>query len=259
MPADRRAAPRSPEVGLRRDGVLVVRELVAGVRDQLHEHEPEVDRVPLRPLRHRLAQAVEHQPAEARVVLGEVVELRRRAELVGTFALDAAVELARAIDLEGKVDLAEQAVEVVGRLVRERRVLEPERVGRVVARRVGADDDRALRKLERVDGVLIRGRQEAGRQLVPAEGAEDADRGDAHPALDLDVVPVELRRVGDAVDDQRPLAGQHLEPVDGVLRRVGERAQLVAARVVPAEELRRRHATSCRNTSVRSSSVRRTR
>ena len=78
--ADRDAAARGAEVGLGGDRVLLVAQVVADVGQQLDQRDargrPGCARAS-RGIEQR--QPVEHQPAEARVVLGEVVDLRRSA------------------------------------------------------------------------------------------------------------------------------------------------------------------------------------
>ena len=75
VPPHRDAPARRAEVGLRRHRVLVVAELVADVREQLDERDLEVGRVALVPVGRDHGHPVEHQPPEARVVLGQVVDL----------------------------------------------------------------------------------------------------------------------------------------------------------------------------------------
>ena len=112
MAAHRRPAPRGAEVRLGGDGVLVVAEVVAGVGEQLDEATSEVRRVALAPVRHDDGEAVEHQAPEARVVLGEVVDLRAAASSGSSqLVVGGAVELARAVDLEREGDLGEDRVE----------------------------------------------------------------------------------------------------------------------------------------------------
>ncbi len=64
------------EVGLVGHRVLEVAEVVALVGQQLEERDAEVGRVALEPGRVQLRDQVEQQPAEARVVLGQVVDER---------------------------------------------------------------------------------------------------------------------------------------------------------------------------------------
>ena len=77
VPAHRDAAPRGAEIGLGGDGVLGVGKPVADVGQHLDQGDAQVGSVALAPLRQRLGHPVEHQPAEAAVVLGEVADLRR--------------------------------------------------------------------------------------------------------------------------------------------------------------------------------------
>ena len=73
--AERRPPARGAEVALGRHRVLPVAQVVADVGQELDERDPEVGRVALAPVRREQRQPVEHQAAEARVVLGQVVDL----------------------------------------------------------------------------------------------------------------------------------------------------------------------------------------
>ena len=77
------APARRAEVGLAGDGVLVVAEVVGGVGQRLDQGDADVGGAALGPLGHRLAEPVEDQPAERGVVLGEVRQVRRRADAPG--------------------------------------------------------------------------------------------------------------------------------------------------------------------------------
>ena len=76
---DRDPPARGAEVRLGRDGVLAVGEVVADVRHQLDERDPDVGRVPLAPVGIERADPVEQEPPEGRVVAGEIVEVDRPA------------------------------------------------------------------------------------------------------------------------------------------------------------------------------------
>ena len=135
MPAHRGPPPRGAEVGLGGDRVLVVAEVVADVGEQLDERDAEVGGAALAPVRHRHGEAVEDQPAEAGVVLGEVVEVRRRQLRLGRHVVvGRAVEVRRAVDLERERHLrrARDRSPPAGRGDRGERH-EPQRVGREVA------------------------------------------------------------------------------------------------------------------------------
>ena len=73
--AHRDALAGGGEVGLVGDRVLPVGEVVGGVGQQLDQRDAEIGRRALGPARHQQAQAVEHQAAEALVVLGQVVDV----------------------------------------------------------------------------------------------------------------------------------------------------------------------------------------
>ena len=71
---------RGVEVRLGRDRVLVVAQLVADVREQLDQRDPEIGDVPLPPVGDEQREAIEQEAAEGRVVLGEIVDGRLVAE-----------------------------------------------------------------------------------------------------------------------------------------------------------------------------------
>ena len=103
VPADRGPAAGGLEELLVRHGVLVVAQLVAHVREQLQERDAEVRLVALGPLGDTGGHEVQKRLAEARVVLGEVVD-QRLGDLLGrALVVGPAVEAARAAGLEGEV------------------------------------------------------------------------------------------------------------------------------------------------------------
>ena len=109
MAPQRYAPARGTEIGLGRDRILLVAQLVADVRQQFGERDAVVGLAALLPLRHELRHAIEQQAAEAGVVLGEIVDLGRVLLRRRAVALRLAVEVGRALDLEGEVDLAQTA------------------------------------------------------------------------------------------------------------------------------------------------------
>ena len=77
MPAQRDAAARGAEVGLGADRVLLVAQVIRGVREHLGQRDAEVGGVRLGPPRREHRQPVQHHLQEAGVVLGQVVDVRR--------------------------------------------------------------------------------------------------------------------------------------------------------------------------------------
>ena len=69
------------EIGLGGDRVLLIAQLVADVGDQLGQHDADVGLARALPRRQQLVQAVEQDRAERAVVLGEVVDRRRRGQV----------------------------------------------------------------------------------------------------------------------------------------------------------------------------------
>ena len=102
--AHRDALPSGAQIGLGGDGVLVVAEMVAGVGEHLDDGDAQVRHVALPPLGHHQGQAVQHQLPEAGVVLGEIVDLRLVPRLRRAHPFRLAVQVARAVHLEGEGD-----------------------------------------------------------------------------------------------------------------------------------------------------------
>src|SRR5262249_19735868 len=92
--------PDGIEISLVGDGVLEVAEVIAFVRQQFKECDAQVGRVALEPSRVELWDQVEEEPAETRVVLGEVVDERLGGALGWADFRRAAVEIDRTSGLE---------------------------------------------------------------------------------------------------------------------------------------------------------------
>src|SRR6185436_7520188 len=76
MPLHRDPLPGCIEIGFGGYRVLIVRQIVANIRQQLDQRDAEVRNVPFLPTWHRLGEPIEHQLAEAGVVSREVIDLR---------------------------------------------------------------------------------------------------------------------------------------------------------------------------------------
>jgi hypothetical protein len=231
MPAHRHALARRAQVGLGRDCVLEVGDLVGAEGQCLGQRDHQVGRAAFLPVRHQHRQPVQHQSAEALVVARQVVDvgcaLRQRRAVV----LHAAVEVAGAVDLEAEGDLRQRRVDAVGRRVGAGRGHQPQLVAREVA-----------------DAI------ELHRQHVAAGRHADGLRvAHAHTAADLDVGRGQRRgrREGQRVHEmqQQPrLAMHHLQVFDAVEspRRIGLRglphggdASRVAAEVLAVHVISR--------------------
>ncbi len=150
---------RRAEVGLGRDGVLVV----ASARRPRNatasaSATPEVGRVALAPVRHQRRQPIEHQAAEARRSRAPGSRSPAPAAApAGTRARLAAVEVARAVDLEARTRSAPAAGSMpVGRSSPRRR-LRRAAACRARSRRRVATVDRAARRRSQRDTAVTRG------------------------------------------------------------------------------------------------------
>ena len=104
MTADGDPLTRRPEVGLCRDSVLLITQLVGGIGQRFHQHDAKIRRVPLCPLRHEDRHAVEHETPEAGIILHQIIDIGRGNGLRRTKMLRRAIERARTLHLEGKLD-----------------------------------------------------------------------------------------------------------------------------------------------------------
>ena len=208
MPAHRHALACGAQVGLGRDRVLEVRDLVGAEGQRLGQRHHQVGRAAFLPVGHQHREPVQHQPAEALVIARQVVDvgcaLRRRRAVV----LHAAVEIAGTVDLEAEGDLRQGRVDAVRRRVGAGGGHQPQLVAREVA-----------------DVVQLHG------QHVAAGRHPDGLRvAHAHAATDLDVACCERcgRREGQVVHEMQHqpwLAVHHLQVLDAVEgpRRIGLR------------------------------------
>ncbi len=263
---DRDASAGRAEIGLGRDRVLTVGQVIADVRQELDERDAEVGGVPLAPRGTERRDPVQEELPEARVVAGEVVDVdgwlrSRRAD-----PLRFAVEVARAFHLEGEVDRREHRVDDGGRLGIVVRRDDPQPVDGEVTARGRAQDDRPRRCREHrhaeVAALLPLAPLET--QVIRRENGEvrrkqRVDEREGEPALPEQAVALRgrERRV------ERRLVGvelcrgevRDLQEVDAVQGRLFfERG---AAVVAAAEEGRSGHA-HLENVATRLSPVRRT-
>jgi hypothetical protein len=137
----RDAVQAGVEIGLRRrPRVLEVAEVVTRIGEELDERHAEIGRQPLPPVGIAQRDQVDHQPPEALVVLGQVVERRVGQQLGRAFDVLPAVELGRAARLEAEARL--------GPLLVDQRVEEAQHVGGEIALAVEEDEE-----AKRIGGV----------------------------------------------------------------------------------------------------------
>ncbi len=72
---DGQAATGRSEIGLRGHGVLLVTQVIRDIGQELDERNAEVSRRPLRPRRDKKRETIQHNPPEARIVLGQIVDI----------------------------------------------------------------------------------------------------------------------------------------------------------------------------------------
>ena len=228
MPAHRDASARGAQVGFGGDRVLVVAEVIGGVRQRLHQRDAEVRHVTLLPRRHVQREAVEEQLAEAGVVLGEVVDLRRGRRWRHARRLVGAVQRLRAVQAEVQRDAGIARIEAgiglpAGRVIARGRIHQAQAVRGVVAFAVEHDAQA---------GVIVHVRFQLGVH------AEHAQPGDAVAAADAYVGHAEtLRDLAEQVHAQADAVVAHLDVVDAV-ERAGQ-PQLFASRRHAAGRQRR--------------------
>ena len=228
MPAHRDALARGAQVGLGGDRVLVVAELVGGVRQRLHQCDAEVRHVALLPCRHAQREAVEEQLAEAGIVLRQVVDLRRGRRWRHARRLVGAVQRLRAVEAEVQRGAGVARIEAgIGlparRVVAGGRLHQAQTVRGVVAFAV---------EHHAQAGVVVQLRFQLGVH------AEHAQAGDALAAADAHVGHAEaLRNLAEQVHAQAHAVVADLDVVDAV-ERAGQ-PQLVAPRRHAAGRQRR--------------------
>src|SRR4029453_10514306 len=87
--------PCRVDVCLGRYRILVVTEVIAYVGEHLDERDTQIGRIALAPIRHGDGQSIEHQLSKARVIPGEVVDVRRRKTWFRALRCGSAVEVTR--------------------------------------------------------------------------------------------------------------------------------------------------------------------
>ncbi|RIH81688.1 hypothetical protein Mrose_03550 [Calidithermus roseus] len=236
VPPQRDALPRGAQVGFGGHGVLVVAQVVAHVGQQLHQCHLQVGGRALLPAGHEQGQPIEHQAAEAGVVLGQVIQPGLAQRLGRTLLLGGAVEVAGALDLEGKLHLGELGVEAGGRSGDGGALHQPQGVAGVVALLLGADHQHLLGVGQTREVAALLERHQAVGHLGGVGGVGGELRGhvspahphppDAHAPLEAHVALAQGRVDGlEAAQEQGalPLGGagsllvEHLEVVDAVV------------------------------------------
>jgi hypothetical protein len=110
--AQRYATARGEQIGLGGDGVLPVTQLIGGVCHQFGEHDADVGFARRSPGGEKLVHSVEHDLAEGGIVLGQIVDRRRRRQIGRAVRRDRrAVEIGAALDLERESNFGELRVE----------------------------------------------------------------------------------------------------------------------------------------------------
>ncbi len=199
----RDAVPAGVEVGFgARPGILAIAQVVAGIGQQLDQGHAEIGRQPLLPAGVAQRDQIDHQPAEALIVLRQIVERRLRQRRRLADDRDAAVEGRRAAGLEAEPRLRAPSVDPG--------MDEPQHVTGKVA--LAIDKDKEPQRLGRVRGD---------------PGHPHAE--DAHPA-DHRKIRGRQRR--------RRLQERHFENV--ALVRRGQRRAAVFDKVDAVERMRRR-------------------
>ena len=212
---------RGVEVGLGRDGILVVAEVVADVGEQLDERDADVRDVALGPARQQQRQAVEDELAQAREVARQVVELRLLEPRLDARADRQAVEVARAVDVEDELGAVERGIG-------SRDIDEPQRVRREVPHAVEPDDQEVVHGLVGVDDRVDVDDRDVAHALAALE---------AQVALDAGLVLAQLlRQRAEEVRLQLQTVAGQLDVVQA--EAVVERTDGVAALVVLAAEAR---------------------
>ena len=241
MPAHRDAPPRRREIGLVGDRILAVGQVVGGVGQQLDQGDAHVGRGTLGPAGREQVEAVQHQPAEAGIVLGQVVDVGR-ADRPGRARLRLrAVEIRWAFDLEREFDPRQPRIESGRRVVAAGVRHQRQRVTRVVAFAVGADHQGARQVVDTVHQARLGLRGQGVGRCAPGH----ADARDALAAVDADVVGRQAEVVAQQAHEQRALARhagrrgtvEHLDEVDRVVAAAAETAQHFQPARVAAMEL----------------------
>ena len=94
MPAHGGAPARRIKVGLGRNCILIVTEMVSDIRQQFDQRDAQIRNVALLPIGHDQGKSVENKLAKAGVVFGQITDLRFRELLRRTCVLRSAIEIA---------------------------------------------------------------------------------------------------------------------------------------------------------------------
>ncbi len=117
MAAQRDATARGLQVGFGCHGILLIAERIAHVGDQLGQGDAQVRFAGSSPCRQKLTQSIEDHGAEGAVILGQVVDGRRRRQIRWTVrSRRRAVEEGRTFDLEGEFNFGQLRIESGERL-----------------------------------------------------------------------------------------------------------------------------------------------
>ncbi|WP_208696070.1 hypothetical protein [Mesorhizobium sp. M8A.F.Ca.ET.057.01.1.1] len=171
MPPSRGAQPGPRQIGLGAHRVLVVAREVGPEGQRFDQGDAEIRGAAFSPARHGHRHAIDHQPPEALVILGEVVDRGRRRRLRQRRRRRQGVEIGRAIGLERELDQRQRRIETGGRRV-EVAAAQHQPVAREIAGPVEAQPHRL--------GIGAR------------SGGDDLDADDPDTALDGEVLPAQI-------------------------------------------------------------------
>ena len=96
------ALARGFQIGLGGHRVLIVTEVVAGVGEHLNQRDADIGGVGFLPVRHEYGEAVQNELPEAAIVLRQVIDLGLRHHCRPTRARWGAIQIGRAVHLEGE-------------------------------------------------------------------------------------------------------------------------------------------------------------
>src|SRR5580765_8967169 len=96
--------PGRVEIGLRRNRVLEVTQVVSGIGEQFDEGDTEIRNVAFPPIGNQQWETIENQLAKTRVILGEIMDLRLGQRFRLALTNGCAIKIRRAINFEIEVD-----------------------------------------------------------------------------------------------------------------------------------------------------------
>ena len=224
MAAHGDAQPRRVEIGFGRDRILVIAQMICGIRQQFHQRDAEIRHMPLTPLGQGEGETVEDELAEARVILGEIIDLRRRLRLARAIGSGLAIQVARAIDLEAEVEASVTRIEAGKRPI----------AGLIVAGACRGSNSwhrcHLLNQAQTIDRKIASPVENDAQAVVQLRivSAIDLDRqrmdvADASPALDANIFGAQVfRYMAEKMHAKRHLVVGDFEEIDAVPVRIAE-------------------------------------